>query len=157
MDTIGTTPGVYVNTSGDLTSSNGNSGSASATLTIVLQDADNDGIADHIDNCPTTPNPNQADLDRDGLGNLCDNDIDGDGMPNDWETANGLDPYNSFDQLADPDGDGFTNLEEYEFRTDPNVPDADDNDNGIPDVVEARGTVIVPNIIVPLLLDKQPK
>ena len=152
-DTIGTTPGTYINTTGDLTSSNGNSGTATDTLTIVLLDSDSDTIADHIDNCPTIPNTDQADLDQDSIGNVCDDDIDGDQMPNYWEIEHGLNPYNSFDQLADLDGDGFTNLQEYLFRTDPNSFDADENENGIPDVVEARVPSVVPNILFPLIIE----
>jgi hypothetical protein len=35
-------------------------------------DADGDGVADNIDNCPNTPNPNQADSDGNGIGDACD-------------------------------------------------------------------------------------
>jgi hypothetical protein len=40
-------------------------------------------------------------------------DTDGDGMPDAWETANGLDPQDPADGSADADGDGYTNLEAY--------------------------------------------
>lgn len=48
-------------------------------------DYDNDGIRDSIDNCRQTVNPNQSDIDRDGIGDVCDDDMDGDGVlnPND--------------------------------------------------------------------------
>ncbi len=37
-----------------------------------LPDRDSDGIADSIDNCKYRFNPDQADLDRDGMGDKCD-------------------------------------------------------------------------------------
>ncbi len=40
-------------------------------------------------------------------------DKDLDGMPDEWETQNGLDPYDPGDRNGDPDRDGYTNLEEY--------------------------------------------
>ncbi len=46
------------------------------------------------------------------------NDEDGDGMASDWEAANKLNPSID-DSAADPDGDGYTNLQEYQARTDP--------------------------------------
>ncbi|NJC41670.1 hypothetical protein GGQ87_001928 [Brevundimonas alba] len=40
-------------------------------------------------------------------------DSDGDGLPDNWERAKSLDPSNPADGAADPDGDGFTNLEDW--------------------------------------------
>jgi hypothetical protein len=40
-------------------------------------------------------------------------DTDGDGMPDAWEISAGLDPTAKKDGAADPDGDGYTNLEDY--------------------------------------------
>jgi hypothetical protein len=46
-------------------------------------------------------------------------DTDQDGMPDGWETANGLDPEDPDDALLDRDGDGQINLDEYAAGTDP--------------------------------------
>jgi pectate lyase len=40
-------------------------------------------------------------------------DTDGDGMPDEWEFAEGLDPENGSDGNEDGDGNGYTNLEAY--------------------------------------------
>ncbi len=39
-------------------------------------DTDGDGIIDSHDNCPSISNPDQMDLDNDGIGDVCDNYID---------------------------------------------------------------------------------
>ncbi len=45
-------------------------------------DTDVDGVADASDNCPNTANPEQADADSDRIGDMCDADMDGDGVAN---------------------------------------------------------------------------
>ena len=41
-----------------------------------ILDNDKDGIMNDVDNCPDTYNPNQEDLDDDGIGDVCDNTDD---------------------------------------------------------------------------------
>lgn len=43
-------------------------------------------------------------------------------IPNSWWIANRLDPGFGDSPQRDPDGDGFSNLEEFEAKTDPNDP-----------------------------------
>ncbi len=47
---------------------------------LQVEDQDNDGMGDGVDNCPVISNGNQADMDNDGIGDVCDPDADGDGI-----------------------------------------------------------------------------
>ena len=55
--------------------------------TVEIMDADNDGIADSTDNCVNNPNPDQADIDSDAIGDLCDLDRDGDNIINESDNC----------------------------------------------------------------------
>jgi len=49
-------------------------------LLSAINDRDEDGIPDESDNCPETANPDQADMDTDAIGDVCDPDDDNDGI-----------------------------------------------------------------------------
>lgn len=74
-------------------------------------------------------------------------DSDGDGIADDVEQANGLDPNNPIDALEDPDLDGLTNFDELVTHG-TLIDDADTDDDGIDDgeevVAGADGFVTSP-------------
>jgi len=81
-------------------------------------DSDGDGVPDLQDAFPLDPNETM-DTDGDGLGNNSDEDDDNDGMPDAWEITYGLNPLLD-DAADDPDGDGTSNINEYNLGGQPN-------------------------------------
>ena len=121
----------------------------------VYGDDDNDGVNDQTDNCIEVNNPNQSDLDGDGLGDACDLDIDGDGvdnqndaLPNNGNESSDTDNDGLGDNTdADDDGDGMADSDDA-FPLNPTEQadldgdgvgdnlDADDDADGITDVTD---------------------
>jgi len=84
----------------------------------VVVDSDGDGVPDNLDAFPLDP-AETLDTDGDGVGNNADLDDDNDGMPDEWELAYGLNPLQD-DASGDLDGDGISNIDEYNLGTAPN-------------------------------------
>lgn len=55
--------------------------------------------------CPTIMNVDQSDTDKDGLGDVCDDDIDNDSILNHLDNC----PFKSNTNQLDVDGDGIGN------------------------------------------------
>jgi len=93
-------------------------------------DSDGDGVADSEDNCPNTPNANQADSDGDGVGDACDDtepaDSDGDGVADSEDNCPNTPNANQADSDGDGVGDACDDTEPADSDGD-GVPDAEDN------------------------------
>lgn len=69
-----------------------------------LSDLDKDGVPDMTDNCVSVANADQADLDKNGRGDVCD-DFDRDGIINSKDNCLNSPNYNQADTDADGIGD----------------------------------------------------
>lgn len=75
-------------------------------------DPDHDGLTGTADNCPLVANPDQSDVDGDGIGDACDSDNDNDGVPN---TSDNCPTVANPDQ-ADADMDGIGDACDEKFN-----------------------------------------
>ncbi|MDC1329070.1 thrombospondin type 3 repeat-containing protein, partial [Pseudomonadales bacterium] len=91
----------------------------------LASDTDADSFSDKVDNCPLTTNEDQLDTDKDGVGNVCDSDDDGDSVP-DASDAFPLDATETVD--TDSDGTG-------------NNSDTDDDGDGVPDTADGYALI----------------
>ncbi|MEM6638755.1 MAG: endonuclease/exonuclease/phosphatase family protein [Pseudomonadota bacterium] len=73
-------------------------------------DTDGDGVADEMDNCTLVPNADQRDSNGDGFGNLCDADLDNNGVVNFIDLGLLRLVFFTADADADFNGDGVVNF-----------------------------------------------
>jgi hypothetical protein len=121
-------------------------------------DEDHDGVADQYDNCIGVANPDQSDINNNGIGDACDVDMDGDGIMDKnpdlsaRTVANGGDncPKNFNPDQADSTNSGVGDAcnPTFCYVVDKNNPDACLDPNGVfavsagPAVTGATGTAI---------------
>lgn len=74
-------------------------------------------------------------------------DSDGDGIPDAYEDANGMDKNDPSDANSDGDGDKFSNLDEWLFDTDPDK--FFDKPTGDPGCSSGADDVVLPNSFAP--------
>lgn len=134
-----------------------NGGQASGHIVLWDRDSDGDAVLDMDDNCPSTFNPIQGDIDGDGIGDDCDSDKDGDGYPNASDNcpafSNAAQSDIDFDGIGDEcdpdmDGDGIENDQDNCPTTynldqtdtdndgDGDLCDTDDDDDGVLDAAD---------------------
>src|SRR4051794_19848858 len=74
-------------------------------MRAIGADDDKDGRVDRFENCPKVANAGQADTDRDGTGDACDDDRDGDGVANGSDNCASVPNTDQRDSNADGVGD----------------------------------------------------
>ena len=145
-------------------------------------DTDRDGVADgngveRLDNCITQVNEDQADIDRDGLGDVCDEDTDDDGIldglrdgngacidPNGCDNcprhANGVAQDNQLDSDNDgrgdacdddDDNDRILDVDDNCVTSQPLQDDLDDDDRNVATMMTMGTASLMNSIIVPFV------
>ncbi len=82
------------------------------TFSEPVQDTDNDGVYDDLDNCILLANPNQEDTNGDGFGNRCDPDLDNNGVVSFRDVGLMRRAFFTNNPDADLNSDGFVNFED---------------------------------------------
>lgn len=79
----------------------------------TVDDTDDDGVADDMDNCTLVANPDQLDSNLDGFGNACDIDLNNDCIVNMLDFVMLSSVFLTDDADADFNGDGIVNLIDF--------------------------------------------
>ncbi len=96
-----------------VTADDGRGGTDTAQFTWTVTaapDTDADGTPDYLDNCSAVPNPGQTDSNGDGFGNICDADLNDDGLVNFADLSILVSVFLTDDPHADLNSDGIVNF-----------------------------------------------
>lgn len=102
---------------------------------------------DEATNIVSRVTTNSPDTDGDLLGDFADEDDDNDAIPDDVEIANMLDPLDATDAAGDRDGDGISNVFEYQTGSDISHYHGDVNDDA---AITLADVVLVKRILLEL-------
>ena len=104
-------------------------------------DRDNDNVLNDADAYPDDSSES-SNFDGDAQGDNADTDDDNDGMPDAFELAYNLNPFNAADASADSDLDGLNNLQEYQAGTNPQIVNSDTIDTDGDGVVDVNDNCV---------------
>ncbi|MBN1538860.1 MAG: hypothetical protein JW939_01850 [Candidatus Thermoplasmatota archaeon] len=126
----------------------GNSGTSpryeASIMEYIPGESGDDDIPD--DDEPIGPGDDDIPDDDDDMIPSEGEDLDGDGMDDNWEYLNGLDPSTD-DSMLDRDGDGYSNLDEFRAGSDPQ------NDSSFPSPQNDSGPdEDIPHLLIVMLI-----
>ncbi|HSN91978.1 MAG TPA: hypothetical protein VLS93_12180 [Anaeromyxobacteraceae bacterium] len=118
------------------------------------------GVAALADGVVAVANADAGRIERFAAGNVplptCPGDADCDGLPDAWESANGMNPAWAGDALLDADGDGLLAVEERAHGTDPGNADTDSDGARDLDEIASGFDPLDPTDHVPALVASNP-
>ncbi len=101
---------------------------------IAKNDPDKDDVFGEIDNCPEVFNPDQADIDNDGIGDACDNENEENQADNNEEDENQNNAENDTENASSSD-DFFTAPQDDASSSDEIIQDVDNQNASSSDEV----------------------